>query len=308
MMEWLSKMNDALNYIELNLEGKIDYHEVAHIACSSLTRFQRMFTFMTDMTIGDYVRFRKMSLAAEDLKNTDVKVVDLAIKYGYESPEAFTRAFQIFHGMPPTVVRKLGISKTHHPISFQININGGNMMIGSKPLVRIEELNNLKAVSFQAHCKEPEKQAWNKMREWAVKNLNDYEARRYIGYAPYGHHPAGSEEDFHEYNALMLLYGEEGKDVDMFGAKVIDAPKGLFLVGDVVLNEFNDNGTIDIGLSMKKSSQTIYECMLNMEDYDIDFNERTYLEEHIFQKEWFLADNPEEFQAEYRFWLPIKKK
>lgn len=307
-MEWLSKMNDALNYIELNLEGKIDYHKVAHIACSSLTRFQRMFTFMTDMTIGDYVRFRKMSLAAEDLKNTDAKVVDIAIKYGYESPEAFTRAFQVFHGMPPTVARKLGISKTYHPISFQININGGNMMIGSKPLVRIEELSNLKAVSFQAHCKESEKLAWNRMREWAVKNLNDYEARRYIGYAPYGHHPAGSEEDFHEYNALMLLYGEEGKDVDMFGAKVIDAPKGLFLVGDVVLNEFNDNGAIDIGLSMKKSSQTIYECMLDMEDYDIDFNERSYLEEHIFQKEWFLADNPEEFQAEYRFWLPIKKK
>ena len=264
---------------------------------------------MTDMSIGDYVRFRKMSRAAEDLKNTDVKVVDLAIKYGYDSPEAFTRAFSgISRMMPPTVVRKLGISKTYHPISFQININGGNMMIGSKPLVRIEELNNLKAVSFQAHCKEPEKQAWNRMREWAVKNLNDYEARRYIGYAPYGHHPAGSEEDIHEYNALMLLYGEEGEDVDMFGAKVINAPKGLFLVGDVVLNEFNNSGTIDIGSSMKKSSQTIYECMLDMEDYDIDFNERTYLEEHIFQKEWFLVDKPEEFQAEYRFWLPIKKK
>lgn len=94
----------------------------------------------------------------------------------------------------------------------------------------------------------------------------------------------------------------------MFGAKIIDAPKGLFLVGDVALNEFYDNGTIDIGSSMKKSSQTTYECMLDMEDYDIDFKEHTYLEEHIFHKEWFLADNPEEFQAEYRFWLPIKKK
>lgn len=68
-----------------------------------------------------------------------------------------------------------------------------------------------------------------------------------------------------------------------------------------LLNEFNDSGTIDIGSSMKKSSQTIFECMFDMEDYDIEFNERTYLEEHIFQKEWFLADIPEEFQAEYRF-------
>ncbi|OPJ58348.1 helix-turn-helix domain-containing protein [Clostridium oryzae] len=307
-MEWLSKMNDAINYIESNLEGKIDYREVARIACSSLTRFQRMFTFMTDISISDYVRFRKMSLAAEKLKNTGIKVVDLAAKYGYESPEAFTRAFLAFHGMPPTVVRKLGISKTYQQISFQISINGGNMMTGSKPLVRIEELNNLRAVFFQANCKNPETLVWNCMREWATKNLSDYEARKYIGYAPFGHHPEDSEEDVHEYVAMMLLHGEEGAEETMFGAKVANAPKGLFLVGDVVLNEFNNEGTLDIGESMKKSSQTIYECMLDMGNYDLNFDGRTYLEEHIFSKDWFLADHPEEIQAEYRFWLPIRQK
>lgn len=307
-MEWLSKMNEALNYIESNLEKKIDYSEVAHIACCSLTRFQRMFTFMTDMTIGDYVRLRKMSLAAEDLKTTDIKVVDLAARYGYESPEAFTRAFQTFHGMPPTAVRKLGISKSYHPISFQININGGNMMTGSKPLVRIEELNDLKVVSCSVKGKDPEMKAWNQMREWVTKNRKDYEARRYIGYAPYGHHPVCEEEDIHEYHAMMLLYGAEDLDKTIYGMTLSDAPKGLFLVGDVVLNEFNADGTIDIGSSMKKSSQTIYECMLDMGIYDLDFDGRTYLEEHIFKKEWFIAENPEEILAEYRFWLPIKKK
>lgn len=293
-MEWLSKMNDALNYIESNLQGKMDYGEVAHIACSSLTRFQRMFTFMTDMTMVDYVRFRKMSLAAEDLKNTDIKVVDLAAKYGYESPEAFTRAFLAFHGMSPTMVRKQGISKNFMPISFQISINGGNIMTGSKPLVHMEELNNLRAVCFQVNCKNPETLAWNQMRQWATENLKDYEARRYIGYAPLGHHPDNSEEDVHEYVAMMLLYGQEGTKDTMFGAKVVDAPKGLFLVGDVVLNEFNNDGTLDIGESMKKSSQTIYECMLNMGNYEVDFDGRIYLEEHIFSKDWFLADHPEE--------------
>jgi AraC family transcriptional regulator len=307
-MEWLSKMNDALNYIEENLESKIDYHEVARIACSSLTRFQRMFTFMTDMTISDYVRQRKMSLAAEDLKSTDIKVVDLAAKYGYESPEAFTRAFQAFHGMPPTLVRKLGIAKNYQPISFQIKINGGSMMTGSKPLVRIVELSNIKAVSFSANCEAPETQAWNLMREWVVKNFNDFEARRYIGYAPCGHHPQGDEDDSHEYNALMILHSDEGNVETLFNQKVCDAPKGLYLVGDVVLNEFNDDGTVDIGASMKKSSQTIYECMMNMGEYDIDFDGRTYLEEHIFPKEWFLSDKPEQVPAEYKFWLPIKKK
>ena len=307
-MEWLTQMNDALNYIELNLQGTVDFSEVAHIACSSLTRFQRMFTFMTDMTIGDYVKCRKMSLAAEDLKNTDIKVIEIALKYGYKSPEAFTRAFQSFHGAPPTVVRKSGISKVFHPISFQIKINGGNMMMGSKPVVQIEELSNLKVVCFQVNCKEPENEAWNQMRKWVVSNLNDYEARRYIGYAPCGHHPESSEEEQHEYVAMMLLYGEEGQNDYISGVKVCDAPKGLYLVGDVMLNEFDDNGNIDIGESMKKSSQIIYECMLDMKGYTMDLSERTYLEEVVFPKEWFLAENTKELQAEYKFWLPIKKQ
>ena len=268
-MEWLTQMNEALNYIELNLQGTIDFNEVAHIACSSLTRFQRMFTFMTDMAIGDYVKCRKMSIAAEELKNTDIKIIELALKYGYKSPEAFTRAFQAFHGAPPTVVRKSGASKVFQPISFQIKINGGNAMLGSNPVVQIEELKNLKAAYFQVNCKEPEKEAWNKMRKWVISNLNDYEARRYIGYAPCGHHQKSNEEESHEYVAMMLLYGEEGQNGYISGAKVCDAPQGLFLVGDVALNEFDDNGNIDIGESMKKSSQTIYECMLDMKGYPL---------------------------------------
>lgn len=308
MMEWLNKMNDALHYLEANLAGKIDYAEAARIACCSLTRFQRMFAFMTDLTVGDYVRFRKMSLAAEDIKMTNIKVLDLALKYGYDSPEAFTRAFQSFHGIPPTTVRKLGIAKSYQPISFQIKIIGGNIMAGSNSLVRIEELNKAKVVSFYAKCDSPETTAWYQLREWAVKNLNDYQARRYIGFAPMGHHPAGEDNDSHEYKAQMILYGSEENDKIFDDAEVCDAPKGLFLVGDVVLNEFFDDGTIDIGTSMKKSSQTIYECMLSMGGYDVDFDGRTYLEEHIFPKEWFTTDEPAKIPCEFKFWLPIKKK
>lgn len=307
-MEWLRKMNDALSYIELHLEGKIDYHEPSQMAGSSLTRFQRMFTFMTDLTIGDYVKRRKMSRAAEDIIHTEIKVIDLALKYGYESPEAFTRAFQAFHGSPPTLVRKTGKANVFHPISFEVRINGGNLMMGSKPLVKIEELSGVKMVSFQVSCEYPEQEAWNAMHKWAINYLKDYEARRYIGYAPHGHHPIGVEETAHDYVAMMLLYGTEGKDNRMDSVRICDAPRGLYLVGDVALNEFDDNGCIDIGNSMKKSSQIIYECMLDMKEYELDFSDRTYLEEHLFAKEWFLADNPEDIQTAYKFWLPIKRK
>lgn len=306
-MEWLEKMNAALDYLEENLAGTIDYRKAARIACSSLTRLQRMFAFMTDMTIGEYVRCRRMTLAARDIKRTDIKIIDVAAKYGYDSPEGFARAFRAFHGIAPSQARKGGRTREYPPIRIKISIQEGNTMLGEKAFIRMEELGSYRAVAFYADCQEPETQAWNRMREWARGALTDYEARRYIGYAPRGHHPAGPEEAAHPYCAMMLLHSGEGDGDTFLGAEVVDAPKGLFLVGDVALNEYTDDGTIDIGLSMKNSSQMVYECMLHMGGYELDFDGRTYLEEHIFQKQWFTSGHPEQLLPEYKFWLPIKK-
>lgn len=208
-MEWLDKMNEALGYIEAHIENKIDFTEVAHIACCSLSRFQRMFTFVTDITVGEYVRRRRMSLSACELLSSDIKIIELASKYGYESPEAFTRAFQSFHGVSPTSVRKYGIYNNFPSISFKITINGGNFNMGTKPLVRIEEHSMERVVSFYVDCRAPEEAAWNQLRDWITKKRNDYKARRYIGCAPKGHHPNGDghhpNEDIgsHEYRALI---------------------------------------------------------------------------------------------------------
>lgn len=307
-MEWLEKMNQALDYLEENLTGTADYRKAARIACSSLTRFQRMFAFMTDMTVGEYVRCRKMTLAALDLKQSDIKIIDLAAKYGYDSPESFARAFRAFHGVAPSKARKGGPTRECPRIRVKISIQEGNTMLGERALVRMEELSHCRAAVFEADCREPETRAWNLLREWAVKNLKDYEARRYIGYAPGGHHPDGPEEAPHLYRAMMLLHSGEGAGDTFLGATVVDAPQGVFLVGDVALNEYFDDGSLDIGLSMKNSSQTVYECMVDMGGYDLDFDGRTYLEEHVFQKQWFTAEHPERILPEYKFWLPIKKK
>lgn len=307
-MDWLTKMNDALHYIEENLEGNIDYQMAARIACCSLTRFQRMFVFVTDITVGDYVRCRKMALAARELRETNIKIVDLAVKYGYDSPDAFSRAFRAFHGVSPSDTRKTGKAKEYPPITFQINIQEGDTLLGKKALIRLEELGYCRAVEFRVNCRDPETHAWNLMRRWVLENLSDYEVRRYLGYAPRGHHPEGEEETAHEYCAMMLLHGDEGKGEEYLGARVVDAPQGLFLTGEAVLNEYFEDGTIDIGLSMKKASQTIYECMLNMGGYELDFDGRCYLEEHIFPKEWFAAEGHEAILPEYKFWLPIKKQ
>jgi AraC family transcriptional regulator len=124
-MEWLIKMNDALRYIEDNLNNDIDYIKAARIACCSVYNFQRMFSFITDVPLSEYIRRRRLTLAAFELQSSDIKVIDLALKYGYESPEAFARAFLNVHGVTPTASRKLGVQLKAYPrLSFQISIKG----------------------------------------------------------------------------------------------------------------------------------------------------------------------------------------
>lgn len=174
--------------------------------------------------------------------------------------------------------------------------------------IKFEEIANLKAVSFTAVCEGPEAAAWYALRDWAIKNISDYESRRFIGFAPAGHHPNGQDSDFHAYTAQMLLYGCEGDGQTYMGAKVTDAPAGLYLVGDVTLDKFCEDGTADIGACMQKSSQIIYAHMQSMGSYDLDFSGRTFIEEHLFPKEWFTANDPSGIFADFKFWLPIKKK
>lgn len=124
-MDWLKRMNDALNYIEDNLESDIDYTRVARIACTSTYNFQRMFSFITDVSLAEYIRRRRLTLAAFEFQNSSVKVIDLALKYGYESPEAFTRAFLNIHGVTPTSARNMGVQLKAYPrLSFHISIKG----------------------------------------------------------------------------------------------------------------------------------------------------------------------------------------
>jgi AraC family transcriptional regulator len=309
-MEWLEKMNDALRYIESHLQDKIDLTKVARIACCSQSRFQRMFTFIADISVAEYVRRRRMSLAACELLNSDIKIIDVSSKYGYESPEAFTRAFQAFHGVSPTKARNQGIYKKYEPISIEITICGGQYNVGKKPLIRIEEHHLERVVSFNVHCRAPEEAAWNQLRDWVVRNVKDYKARRFIGCAPQGHHPKGhqhqpnEEAGTHEYWAQMFLLEDEGCHDSMMGASVCDAPRGLFLVGDVVLNEFQADGTIDIGSSMQRSYGVMSECLKEMGGYDFDLAGRPYYEEHIFANEWFSGNGE---LAGFKLWLPIRK-
>lgn len=128
-MDWLSGIQNALNYIEEHLIEEIDYDKVAKEAACSSFYFQRIFSILCGMTLGDYIRNRRLTLAGNELKLANSKVIDIALKYGYESPESFTRAFSRFHGITPSEAKKEGSKlRSFSRLFVKITLSGGNMM------------------------------------------------------------------------------------------------------------------------------------------------------------------------------------
>ncbi|MGG0482209.1 AraC family transcriptional regulator [Priestia aryabhattai] len=128
-MDLLRNMNRALDYIEENLTNDIDFREVARLALCSEYHFKRMFSFLAGITLSEYIRRRRLTLAAFELKDSNIKVIDVAIKYNYSSPDSFTRAFQNLHGITPSEAKKSSSSLKAFPkMTFQLSIKGGNEM------------------------------------------------------------------------------------------------------------------------------------------------------------------------------------
>lgn len=127
-MDWMTRLNKTINYIEEHLSENIDYEQLAQIACCSSFHYQRMFAYMAGVPLSEYIRRRRMTLAAADLQSGE-KIIDVGLKYGYASPTAFNRAFQGVHGIAPSLVKHGGVSlKSFSPISFKITIKGAEEM------------------------------------------------------------------------------------------------------------------------------------------------------------------------------------
>lgn len=123
-MDWIHRLNKTIAYLEEHLTDEIDYEQLAQIACCSSYHFQRMFAYMADVPLSEYVRRRRMSRAAVDLQEENAKIIDIALKYGYTSPTAFNRAFQSVHGIAPSLVQEKATIKSFPPLSFTITIKG----------------------------------------------------------------------------------------------------------------------------------------------------------------------------------------
>lgn len=129
MTDWIEGFQASIDYIEQNLTEELDIGKIAKKAALSSFYYQRIFGAMCGMTVGEYIRERRMTLAAQELAGSDCKVIDIALKYGYDSPDSFTKAFQRFHGITPAQAREKGVNlRSLAPLHIKITLEGGTML------------------------------------------------------------------------------------------------------------------------------------------------------------------------------------
>ncbi len=285
-MEWLDRLNAAIDYIEENLDQEIDYNAAAKITCCSLFHFQRMFSFIAGMGPSDYVRQRRMTLAAFDLLNGSDKVIDIALKYGYSSPTAFTRAFTGVHGIAPSLVRVHGVPLKSFPrITFSLSIKGGKEMkykLEEKPAMRFvgkkEAVSNVGGQNFVRIPK-----LWEEVN-------HDGTCDRIYGLS--NQKPSG---------VLGICANFREADFDYYVASSSDQP----------VPEGMEELTVPAGLWV------VFECIGPMPDAIQEVWKRIYSEwfpssgyEHAgnAELEWYSDGDPDAADYLSEVWIPVVKK
>lgn len=127
-MNLIKPFNDTIDYIERVLNDEIDEKQVAYLSGYSFAMFSRLFSILTDMTLSEYIRNRRLSEAAILLRETDKKIIDIAMNYGYESPDSFTTAFKNIHGYTPSEVRNGKPFKLVSRVQLALSVRGGRSM------------------------------------------------------------------------------------------------------------------------------------------------------------------------------------
>lgn len=128
-MDWMKAIGEAVEYIENHLTDDITPQDIASHVCVSPFYFQKGFSLLCGYSVSEYIRFRRLSLAANDILKGDERIIDIALKYGYDSPDSFTKAFTRFHGVTPLSARKSGVAlRSFAPLKIKISLSGGYLM------------------------------------------------------------------------------------------------------------------------------------------------------------------------------------
>ena len=246
-MNWIAAMQQAIGYMEEHLLEEINYEVVARQVHISSYEFHRAFSFLTGMTANAYIRSRRLSLAGRELMESDAKITDIALKYGYETPESFTKAFTRFHGVAPRVARDSAAKLVlFNPLAVRISLEGGKSMdyrivqteakrfialvrSFSNEIINDEE--NHEIPDFWAECQE-------KKRLMPIYDLRPEGKRDLYGLCS----PCREGENAFEYGIGMLVDADtaafDAAQLEQAGFRIWDVKPGTYVVFDCI----GDNG------------------------------------------------------------------
>ena len=296
-MEWLTSIRKTIGYIEAHLQDGISVQDAADAVHISPFFLQRGFSVMTGMGIAEYIRSRRLYEAALDLKNTDDKVIDIAYRYGYDTPESFAKAFARFHGASPLQIRSANAPvRVFLPLRIDVQLHGGNEMN-----CRIRKMFSMKLIGFQrefenetAYAEIPE--FWNELCEKYANNV----------YA--GNPPANAYE-----KAIMdNCIGEYGVCIDDIGdGKFRYLIAGRYAGGEVpegmIVYELpaGDWAAFDCVGPLPEALQSVNtrifkEWLPGNDEYELSGN---------VSVEWYdSADEQNDENYHSAIWIPVRKK
>lgn len=296
-MDWAKRIENAIDYIEEHLTEKLDAENIAKENYMSAFHFQRVFRIIAGVSLGEYIRNRRLSLAGEELSEGKAKVIDVAFKYGYESPDSFTKAFYQFHSVTPTQAkRNKDKLKTFSKLSIKI-AEGGSVMN-----YRIEEKPKMIITGCSAHFDGAAEDRYSQQHDFMVKGET-----RFIRYAL-----QGMAKDCSREYCVIHNINDEGYD---------------FTIGTIIPEYFNNHLEKTVGeyaalLDVVEVEKQKY-LIARTEKSALSLHEHLDLRKRVVT-EWFgnleyeltdapeitliYSDNKEKHKNSYvELWLPVKK-
>ena len=247
-MEWIAAMQQAITYMEEHLMKEINYEDVAKHVHTSSYEFHRAFSFLTGMTANSYIRNRKLSLAGREIVETDTKITDIALKYGYETPESFTKAFTRFHGIAPKFAREESAKLVlFNPIVIKLTVEGGKSM--DYRIVQTKEQKFIALVrSFRNEIINDEENHdipdfWGECHDKnlvePIRNLRPEGKRDLYGLCS----PTQAGENTFEYGIGVLIDEEtmdfDATEMEKAGYRIWDVKPGTYVVFDCIGDDGN---------------------------------------------------------------------
>ena len=288
-MDYFQTIQQAIQYMEDHLLEEISYTDVADHVYLSAFHFQRIFSLITDVTPGEYIRNRRLSMAGQEITLSDVKVIDLAYKYGYDSPESFSKAFRRFHGITPSKAKKADAPlNSFNRLVIRISTEGGTIMqyriVEKEAFQLIAKVEQFETEAVDENGKEVNKIAgfWEDSRESGVftELMQHAETEDFYGVCA----PVSKDSLYFDYGIGMVYDGSVVPE----GYQVWDVKPTMWAVFSCI------GDTPDCIAEMW---ERIFKEFLPGSDYDM-------LDDTDF--ELYPAEGPDNLFCE--IWIPVAKK